>query len=357
MHIRQIKIMFKLNKPEYHLMNRICCMDAGASAWRKMVIMLFKPFNFAKWVTLGFCAWVAYLGESGSVNFNSFGGNRSFNPRNNEMVKTVFYALREIFNGESGNMFTRTAEQCHISPNLLMGICVGIGVVIFIITAVSLVLVWLKSRFGFILLDNLVYDRTDITGTWKKFKTSGNSAFLWRVVIGFISITVFMFLLLLVFFSVLPWIKSILAAKAWLIPDNTVITLMIIDGSLILVFGLCFSLISFLFEQFVVPIMYWSNLKSIAAWKEFLALAKVNLFVFVRYILLYMVFSMLAGGAVLIACLATCCVGFLLLLIPFVGTVLLLPVFVFFRLFGVELLARFSPKYNIPSPPEPPQTI
>jgi len=86
-----------------------------------------------------------------------------------------------------------------------------------------------------------------------------------------------------------------------------------------------------------------------------LMLAKANAGVFVRYILLYIVFSLMAGGAILIACLATCCIGFILLALPFVGTVFLLPVLVFFRLYGVELLAQFGPEYNIPVPTLPPE--
>jgi len=340
-------------------MKEISCMNAAGSAWRKMVLILFKPFDFAKWITLGFCAWIAYIGESGgNFNFSSFGGDHHAKAaRHKEQADAFISALNQIFNGDSGNIFSRTAEQCHISVNIVIGVCAGIAVLFLVIIAVSLVLTWLKSRFGFILLDNLIYDRADIAGPWRKFKTCGNSAFLWRLVICFISIAIFILLLIFGFFSTLPWLKSMLTAKAWLRPDNTVIACMVIDGLLVLAFCLFFALVEFFFEQFVVPAMYWNNLKAIEAWKKILALVKVNLSVFIIYILLYIVFSLIAGGAVLIAGLATCCIGFILLAIPFVGTVLLLPVFVFFRLFGVELLAQFGPEYNIPLPPpetEPP---
>jgi hypothetical protein len=234
---------------------------------------------------------------------------------------------------------------------MLTCICAGIAFVVLIIIIVSLILAWLKSRFGFILLDNLIYDRTDITGPWKKFKAGGNSAFLWRLVICLVSMAVFMLLLISGFFSMLPWFKSMLAAKALLKPDSIVIAWMVIDGLLLLASGLFFSLVSFFFEQFVVPVMYWSNLKAIEAWKKFLPMVKVNIFTFVKYILLYIVFSLMAAGAICIAGLTTCCIGFFLLAMPFVGAVLLLPALVFFRLFGVELLAQFSPEYNIHVPP------
>ena len=36
--------------------------------------MLFRPFDLGKWFVIGFCAWLAYLGEGG--------GTYNFNPAN-----------------------------------------------------------------------------------------------------------------------------------------------------------------------------------------------------------------------------------------------------------------------------------
>jgi len=36
--------------------------------------VLFQPFDLGKWITIGFCAWLAYLGQGGfhgSYNFSS----------------------------------------------------------------------------------------------------------------------------------------------------------------------------------------------------------------------------------------------------------------------------------------------
>ena len=44
--------------------------------------MLFKPFDLAKWVTIGFCAWLAGLGESGGgggFNYNLNDHRRNVN--------------------------------------------------------------------------------------------------------------------------------------------------------------------------------------------------------------------------------------------------------------------------------------
>ena len=40
-------------------------------AMKKTKEILFAPFNAGKWFTLGFCAWLAYLGSGGGSGFNS----------------------------------------------------------------------------------------------------------------------------------------------------------------------------------------------------------------------------------------------------------------------------------------------
>ena len=44
------------------------------NAVNRTVLILFKPFNLGKWFVLGFCAWLAYFGERGSVLSFNFGG-------------------------------------------------------------------------------------------------------------------------------------------------------------------------------------------------------------------------------------------------------------------------------------------
>lgn len=334
-------------------MKIISCMETADSAWRKMVVMLFKPFNFAKWVTLGFCVWIAQLGEgggSGNFDFSSFKNDHAGKNANDAFLN----ALNQIFNGDSGNFFTRVAEQCHISVNILSWICAGITLFIIIIIVFSIVMLWLKARFEFILIDNLIHDRTEIVTPWKQFKKPANSAFLWMLLIGLITTAIVVGVMFFDILAILPWLKSCLARKTLMWPGET--TLIILACSMLagVVLSLLFWLVNFFFREFVIPVMYWKNLRSIEAWKIFLALLNNNRFTFFKYIILTIVFSVIAGAAILAAGIATCCIGLILLAIPFVGTVLILPVSVFFRLFGLELLAQFGPEYNIPVPPPPP---
>ena len=51
--------------------------------------------------------------------------------------------------------------------------------------------------------------------------------------------------------------------------------------------------------------------------------------------------------AVIIIAVFTCCIGLLLIMIPFVGTIILLPVSYTFRAFSIEYLATFGDDFNI----------
>jgi hypothetical protein len=38
---------------------------------RRIKEILFQPFELKKWFVIGFCAWLAKLGEGGRFNFNN----------------------------------------------------------------------------------------------------------------------------------------------------------------------------------------------------------------------------------------------------------------------------------------------
>ena len=82
-------------------------------------------------------------------------------------------------------------------------------------------------------------------------------------------------------------------------------------------------------------------------------------------ITLYCLFWIVLGiAAVISACvtiLATCCIG----LIPYIGTVILLPLFVCLRAFGLRFIRQFGPDYDVwagmpeasPTPPSIPPPL
>jgi hypothetical protein len=53
------------------------------------------------------------------------------------------------------------------------------------------------------------------------------------------------------------------------------------------------------------------------------------------------------GAALVLGVLLTCCTALVLLLIPYIGTVLVLPVHLFRRLIGPEFLRQFGNEYDL----------
>jgi hypothetical protein len=64
--------------------------------------------------------------------------------------------------------------------------------------------------------------------------------------------------------------------------------------------------------------------------------------------------SIACGVVVLAAVIATCCIAACLLALPYLGTVLLLPVLVFQRAYSLYYLAQLGPKYDLFQRPAPP---
>jgi len=53
------------------------------------------------------------------------------------------------------------------------------------------------------------------------------------------------------------------------------------------------------------------------------------------------------GIALLMGILLTCCISLLVLLIPYIGTVALLPLYVFKRFIGLEFMRQFGAEYDL----------
>lgn len=330
-------------------MAKIVCMDVARVAWKKMKETLFNPFCFAKWLSLGICVWLASLLEGGfsfgNFNFRSPGHNGKSNN-----TKEFVAALDRIFNGDSGTFIDRIATETKIPANYFFWIIITVVAIIIITLIVSVVLFWLKSRFKFILIDNLIHNRTEIAQPWHEFKTMGNAIFGWYIIFTAASMILSLLCLFITGIGFLPWFKACLAARKFLSPETIQLTLMISGVSIMFAGSIAMTLIGFVFNQLVIPVIYWTHGGVIAAWRQTLALLKESLGGFVRFTCFYILFSLLAGIAVLIACLLTCCIGFLLLLIPVIGVTMILPIPVFFRFYALEFVAALGGQFHLPPP-------
>ena len=102
-----------------------------------------------------------------------------------------------------------------------------------------------------------------------------------------------------------------------------------------------FALIGFLIEDFIVPLMYLRGARVGPAWSELRALFGRHAGAFVLYTLARVLVSIVLTVLVLTICLFSCCI----VLIPYIGTVILLPIWVFRRALPLAFLAQLGPDY------------
>ncbi len=102
-----------------------------------------------------------------------------------------------------------------------------------------------------------------------------------------------------------------------------------------------FSLIRLAINDFLVPLMYLRNCRVTAAWRELRGLLSARPAVFLLYVLVRFLIWVVAVTVTMLLCCLTCC----LVLLPYVGTVILLPLHVFRRAYPLYFLGQFGSEY------------
>jgi hypothetical protein len=273
--------------------------------------LLFAPFDLVKWLGLGFTAWLAMLGEGGGgANFgNSFGS-----PHHSPVMKEAW-----------------AWTAAHLALVIAIVLCVGV-----VILAISLAVSWVSSRGKFMFLDNVVHNRAEIVAPWNQYRVQGNSYFLFSIGIGLVALAVLAVILLL---------SGLIA-----MPDIThrhfgayAISAIILGGVLFLLYLIVLSCLLTFLEDFIVPIMALRSCRALAAWREFFVLFKAQ----AGMCLLYLLFKMVLGWAVAAITLVLCCCLCCLVVLPYLGTVLILPLLVFLRCYSLHFLEQFGDQYRL----------
>jgi hypothetical protein len=314
-------------------------------AWQRMVGLLFQPFDLHRWFWLGLCAWLAYLGEQGGGNVNSFrgfggndGGSGGGGGGAPEAFTQVAAWLKNLFTGEHAALIIATL--------------VTVGVLLILLAvAAALTMSWIKARFEFIFLDNILHGTEDIQGNWRRFRAQGNSLFLWRLGFGLASAaTMILLLLLAIGGPVLIALPSI-RAHAWQ-PSATIAVILGVAMVLLLVVPVAFALgvVHFLLRNFVVQVMYRRWCTATEAWRALLPPLRSQWKAFALFVMLAWGLAIAGAFAAGLLMLATCCFC-CLALIPILGGILTaivtLPIPVFLRFLGIEFLARIGQEFSI----------
>ncbi|MBK7366786.1 MAG: hypothetical protein IPJ04_02475 [Candidatus Eisenbacteria bacterium] len=114
-----------------------------------------------------------------------------------------------------------------------------------------------------------------------------------------------------------------------------------------LLFAVLILIVLALNEDFVIPLMWRYDESATAAWARFRPLLFSRMGDFVAYLLFMILIAILAGIGVLLAGLLTCCIGLVLMVIPYLGTVTLLPVSFVFRANGPMFLRQYGPEWDV----------
>ena len=118
-------------------------------------------------------------------------------------------------------------------------------------------------------------------------------------------------------------------------------------GLLFLLVGTVFWVVAKLTTDFVVPIMFRRGGGCLQGWGVLLGLLAGNLGRFILYFLFQIILGLAIAVLVLTAVLVTCCIFGCLAAIPYLGTVLLLPIFVFRRSYSAYYLAQYGAEYDV----------
>jgi hypothetical protein len=289
-----------------------------SQAIERVKLLLFQPFDLGKWFIIGFCAWLAHLGEAGG-----FQGNYNIGSR------------------RGGGSFHQEFERArtYVMDNLHWILPLAVALVI-IGLALWVVFTWLSSRGKFMFLHCVALDRTEVGVPWHKFAREGNSLFLFRLVLGLIGMIAMLPLVVVVVVMVIRMINR---------GEPDIHNILVLAGVMLMLIavGLMFAVIRKLTTDFVVPIMFLRGVKCLEGWREFLRLISANVANFVVYLLFQLALGLATGALVLVVIIATCCIACCLIAIPYLGTVLLLPVLVFQRSYSLHYLAQYGREYEV----------
>jgi hypothetical protein len=191
-------------------------------------------------------------------------------------------------------------------------------------------------------LDGVARDRAEITEPWTRLRHLGNRLFRFRLMLLLAGLALLIVCGGLGALMALPDIR----AHAF---GASAVTALVVAGGLAVLGFIALGIISALLHDFVVPVMYRRDLGTSEAWallrQEILP---GNGWRFVGFYVMTFLLWIAASILILIACCLTCCIA----LLPYLSSVVFLPIFVFFRCYSLGFLEQFGEEWRIIQVPE-----
>ncbi len=270
-------------------------------------LILFQPFDIRKWLAIGFAAFLAMLGGSGGGNgFNFNPGKGDWNFRSTTRDGMGF--------GEG--------IPAWLIPLLIFGVLLVIALIILF--------AWVGSRGRFMFMDCIVRNRGAIVEPWNEFKREGNSFCLFWLGGGVILLAIGAVA------SAPIWVPVLLDRET---PEGMVLVLELVGAGLLMVALLvAWSLVT----GFMVPVMYRQRCRAWEAMQAVLRAIAASPVAVILYALFRLVLAVAIAMAACVVTCATCCLA----AIPYVGTVILLPLHVLMMSYLLLFVRQFGPEFD-----------
>jgi hypothetical protein len=298
--------------------------DAISKAVERSKQMLF-PIKGDKWFALGLTVFLAQCGEqSGGTTFNMPGSFPS-TPR-----PPSTSGGPSPFPSELAKIIDEAVSTIQADLALYIGLAV-----LFVVVSLGiwLVVVWVTSRAKLMFIESVIWDRVDVSSQWARAGELGLSLFKFRVAFSLCSSALFLLALGGALLVGIPDFRSgnFLGSRA--------LTAYGVFGVGFFVFGLPASLVAAALDDFVAPLMVLRNAPVTEAWRQFRS--EVLSGHVGGLILFYLLRIALGLGIVMIVTMATCLTCCLASL-PYLGTVITLPIWVFARAYPLYFLEELG---------------
>ncbi|MGC8723899.1 MAG: DUF7544 domain-containing protein [Acidobacteriota bacterium] len=296
----------------------VSVLDAVESALHHTVRICFSPFDLKKWFVLGFCAFLAALGEGGPS-----GGAANF--RSNPFLRG-----REPLPPSFDHV------TAWVLGHLTLVIAIG-AVVVLLGVAFGAILQWLGSRGQFMFLEGVLRNRGAVAEPWHRFRRLGNSLFLLRFLLGLVGLAAMAVISALCLFIAWPSVRaSFFGGRALL-----AVALFVV---LVVPLALVLLVINLVLADFVVPVMARREISVMAGVRVFRAeLLPGRIGAFLLFYLLKLFLALAAGVIIMLGTCVTCCIAGL----PYLSSVVFLPIFVFMRAYSLAFLEQFGDEWHL----------
>jgi hypothetical protein len=269
---------------------------------------LFPP-RLDRWLALGFVAFLDQCGREGSVSLPSPPGE--WGSGKGPDVSSLPGWLGE-----------------HVGLVVLLA-----ALALAVVVGVTALVVWLSSRGILMYADDVATGRSDVARPWREHRELAASLFAWRFALA-IGLLLGILLLVIAGVAIVVALTRGSSRPAAGFALLALVPLLLALVAMAVVGGLA----SLVLRDFVAPLQLLYRTPCGPALRTFMGLLRQQPGAFIVYVLLKLVFTLLAAAVAVAACCVTCgCV-----ILPVVGQTVLQPLFFFERAWSLQLLRRFG---------------